>query len=104
MLKFFWNGIKGSDGKMQFASFSDGKLTNHPEGTLTIYADQRKGTCRFKGEVCEAFEIKNDSDSMTDYFETDSIRVLPSHPLYNQVKAALAARKAHFDKRYGRAA
>lgn len=28
MLKFFYNGIKGSDGKLQKAHYSDGKLLN----------------------------------------------------------------------------
>lgn len=36
------------------------------------------------------FAIENNSDMSTDYFEADSIRVLPSHPLYEQVKAVAA--------------
>lgn len=100
-LKFFWNGIKGSDGKLQFCSYSDTQLTNHPAGTITIYASGYKGTMRFKGDVAEAFagNIQNDTDSQTDYFEDDHIRVLPTHPLYSQVKAALDARQARYAKR-----
>lgn len=35
----------------------------------------------------EHFAIENNSDLREDYFEKDSIRVLPSHPLYATVKA-----------------
>ncbi len=35
-----------------------------------------------------AFTIENNSNSGEDYFEADSIRVLPSHPLYALIKAA----------------
>ena len=38
MLKFFYNGIKGSDGKLQKCWYSDGQLIGFPVGTLTIYA------------------------------------------------------------------
>lgn len=94
-LKFVWNGIKGSDGKLQAASYSNGPLINYPAGTLTIYA---KNYRRFSAEVAEAFTIENNSDSMTDYFEEDHIRVLPGHPLYDAVKAAVDAQTAHSDR------
>lgn len=35
----------------------------------------------------EFFTIENNSDMTTDYFEKDSIRVLPSNPHYEAVKA-----------------
>lgn len=34
------------------------------------------------------FNIENNSDSREDYFEADSIRVMPSHPLYAQIRLA----------------
>lgn len=92
-LKFFYNGIKGSDGKLQKCYFWESR-GNFPEGTITIYAKEYK---RFSAEVREHFTVENNTDSMTDYFEEDRIRVNPSHPLYAQVKAALdkvEARKA----------
>ena len=52
----------------------------------------------FSREFREAFKVENDSDGMTDYFESDRIRVLPTHPLYEQVKKALAARQTHYGK------
>jgi hypothetical protein len=33
------------------------------------------------------FVIENNSDMREDYFEADSIRVLPGHPLYDALKA-----------------
>lgn len=42
----------------------------------------------FPAEVRAVFEVENNSDAMTDYFERDCIRVLPGHPLYAAVKAA----------------
>jgi hypothetical protein len=83
-LKFFWNGVKGSDGKLQRARFSEGPFLNHPAGTMTIYAKD----CRFSAEVRAAFAVENHSDSRSDYFENDRIRVRPSHPLYSAVIAA----------------
>jgi hypothetical protein len=94
-LKFLWNGIKANGGKLQSASYSTGRLTGYPEGTITIYANRYR---RFSVEVCEAFEVQNDTDSCSDYFEGDRVRVTPDHPLYAQVKAAALANEAHYDK------
>ena len=91
-LKFYWNGIKASDGKLQRASLDDGPLKNFPAGTITICARDYSG---FDAEVAFAFVVTNDSDLMTDYFDHDRIRVEPSHPLYEQVAQALAKSKAH---------
>lgn len=91
-LRFFYNGIKVGKGSLQKAHFSLGNLRNHAENTITIYA--REYT-RFSAEIREAFKVENDTDTMTDYFEHDRIRVEPSHPLYAQVKAA-------FDKQENR--
>jgi hypothetical protein len=98
MIKFFWNGMKASDGKLQPAIFSKGELINYPKGTMTIYA---RGIGRFSKEIAEAFVVKNDTDTMTDYFAGDTIRVLPDHPFYAKVCAAYAAREAHYAARRG---
>jgi len=42
----------------------------------------------FPKEITEAFAVENNSDSLTDYFERDCIRLLPGHPLYDAAKAA----------------
>jgi hypothetical protein len=100
-LRFFWNGIKGSDGKLQKAWYSAGELHSFPTGTITIYARTYDS---FSAEVRNAFTVENDSDIITDYFAKDLIRVTPEHPLYGPVKIALAAHTAHFDKRFGKVA
>jgi len=96
MLKFFYNGIKDNGGKSQLVSYSDGKLCNHPDGTITIYARDYR---RLSDGVRAAFTVENDSDLMTDYFEEDRIRVEPSHLLYHEVKEALNKQKAHQQRR-----
>lgn len=87
-LKFIWNGIKGSDGKLQKCSYSAGMLKNFPMGTVSIYA---KDYTRFSAEIREAFIVENNSDSRADYFDFDTIRVIPSHPLYCDVLGAMGA-------------
>jgi hypothetical protein len=96
-LRFVWNGIKvGTQGKLQRAQYSDGILCNRPVGTITIYARDYGG---FSAEVAAAFTIQNDTDSQTDYFEKDRIRVTPDHPLYAAVKTAMDARRRHYERR-----
>ena len=85
MLHFFYNGIKASDGKLQCCWYSDAQLIHFPAGTITIYG--RDG--RFSREVAAEFEIENETDIMTDYFEGDRIRVEPEHPLYARVREAM---------------
>lgn len=91
-IKFFWNGIKGADGKLQRAWYSDGPWNNLPSDCITIYARNYR---RFSKEVAEAFAIENNTDLMTDYFENDKIRVFPTHALFADVKAAVVKAKAH---------
>ena len=98
-LKFFYNGIKGSDGKLQKCDYSGSKLTGHPDGTITIYGCNYR---RFSDEIREQLDVFNNSDSMTDYFENDCIRVKPDHPLYAEVAEALVKREQHWDRIYAR--
>ncbi len=91
MLKFYYNGIKDDGGKLQTCFYSIGKLLNHPEGTITIY---KREYARFSAGIRAAFTVENDSDSMTDYFEEDRIRVEPSHLLYAEVHAALVKQES----------
>jgi len=100
-MKFFYNGIKDSSGKLYKAWYSVGRLTNYPEGTITIYA---KNYDRFSAEIAQHFEIENDTDLQTDYFEDDKIRVQPSHRLYSLVLEAAQKQEDRNAKRYGKAA
>lgn len=101
MLKLYYNGIKGTDGKLQKCMYSMGGYAKLPQGTITIYAKEYK---RFSAEIREQFAVENNSDGMTDYFETDRIRVLPDHPLYPNVLAALQKREQRSEAKWGKAA
>jgi hypothetical protein len=97
---FYWNGLKDAKGaKLQKAYFSAGNYGGFPEGTIAIYA---RDYARFSALVRACFAVENDSDLMTDYFASDTIRVAPSHPLYPQVKAAHEAQEAYRAKRAAR--
>lgn len=91
-LKFYYNGIKGSDGKLQKCSYSIGGLLHNPAATIRIYACEYD---RFSDEIRQQFTVQKDSDGQSDYFETDRISVLPDHPLYNNVLAAANKAKAN---------
>lgn len=92
-VKFMWNGIK-VDGKLYRAFYSDGQLINHPAGTITIYGRDYKSFPKIAG-----LTIHNNSDSMTDYFETDTIRVTPDNVHYAAVRKAIEANREHYAKR-----
>jgi hypothetical protein len=88
---FYYNGIKDAKGgKLQKCWYSSGELRSYPAGTITIYA---RDYCRFSDKVNACFAVQNDTDTMTDYFDSDRIRVLPSHPLYPAVCAAMASQE-----------
>jgi hypothetical protein len=96
-LRFYWNGIKDAkDAKLQKAGYSAGSLRSSPEGTITIYARHYQ---RFSAAVRAQFFVENGTDTQSDYFENDRIRVTPDHPLYGQVVAAFEAQELHNAKR-----
>lgn len=98
--KFVWNGIKVNAGKLQKARYMGNytPASGLTAGTITIYARDY----RFSREVWETFDVVNDSDIMTDYFEKDVIRVKPDHPLYAQVLKACKACDEHYVKMQAR--
>ena len=94
---FYYNGIKDAKGgKLQKCWYSSGELRSYPAGTITIYA---RDYCRFSAKVNACFAVENDTDTMTDYFDDDKIRVIPGHPLYKAVCAAMAAQDARRTRR-----
>lgn len=100
---FYYNGIKDAKGeKLQKCWYSASQMINYPAGTITIYA---KNYSRFSALVNACFAVKNDTDSQVDYFDSDRIYVIPAHPLYGQVKAAMEAQdNARAKRAQGRAA
>ncbi len=96
MLKFYWNGIKDDNGKLQTCHYSAGMLIGHPAGTLTIYKREYSG---FSAGVKAAFAVENDTDIQSDYIVRDVIRVEPDHPLYAAVLVAYESQVVHNAKR-----
>lgn len=84
-VKWMYNGVK-VNGKLYLGHYSKGNYT--PESgieneTITFYRRGYGST-----PAIEGLAIKNDSDSQTDYFETDCIRISPKSAHYGDVYSA----------------
>lgn len=53
----------------------------------TVKIRPRRAT-RFPDAFLMLFAIENNSDSLTDYYESDCIRLVPGHAWYNEAQAA----------------
>jgi len=95
-IKFVWNGIR-VDGKLYRAWYSESALKNHEAGTITIYARDYKSLPSIAG-----LTIQNETDMMTDYFEKDKVRVVPSHPMHTAIHAAMKQMDEHNTKKYAK--
>ena len=89
-VKFFYNGIKVNGEKKlykAFLSFQEGWTCGNRETPtqLTISSRDYKG---FPIELNELFEIQNETDYNTDYFDKDRIRIQPNHPLFKEAAKA----------------
>lgn len=95
-VKFMWNGIK-VDGELYRAHYSMGHYTiksGLPQDTITVYAKDYTSFPKIEG-----LTIINESDSMTDYFEKDRIRILPDNKYYAEAKRAYEKMNEHNHKR-----
>lgn len=93
-IKFVWNGIK-IDGHLYKGKYSIGPYTEAsalPKGTVTIYMDTSR-TPRNCG-----LEVKNESDIMTDYFESDTVIVRTDSAYYPEAASAATAYDIHMEK------
>jgi hypothetical protein len=70
-LKFFYNGIKVNGGKLQGCYFS---FAQDAHAHINCYASEYG---HFSSEIHGLFNVHNDSDTMTDYFEKDRFTILP---------------------------
>ena len=57
-------------------------ISGVPEALIKLRS--KKGV--FPAEIRNALQVENKSDSQEDYFEPDSIRLMPGHPLYETAK------------------
>lgn len=96
-VKWLWNGIK-VDGKLHRAHYSMGTVVIEGEtkgGYVSVYArDLLVGLPRLVGE-----SVVNRSDSQTDYFERDHMRIAPDSRHYNAAVAAYEAQEKHREKK-----
>ena len=101
MLRFYWNGIResngGAYGPLYCCTYHRGALLHHPEGTITIYGKRYRP---FPSGVAKAFTVQDDTEIQTDYIVNAHIRVQPDHPLYPDVLKACQAKEAHDAKRW----
>lgn len=94
-IRFLFNGLK-VNGKLYPAYLSKNE---NQSGEIIIYVSARNyGT--FPAEVREAFNVKNDSDMMTDYFETDSFTIGEDSVYWKDALAAVIKLEAKNQKRY----
>lgn len=92
-IRFFYNGLKVGKGKLQKGHWSlvvpTSAVTADIPPHITLYG---RGLQGFSTEICEAFGVENNSDSMTDYFENDRIKFSVNHPRFIDAAAALTKR------------
>jgi len=103
-IRFFYNGLKVGKGKLQKAVYSWQKggetCTGYPIPTqMTIYHNSHCG--RFSSEIHAAFSVKNDTDSQSDYFVSDIIRISPDHPEFSKIAAMYVKQEERRIKRWG---
>lgn len=91
-VKIFWNGIKINGGKLLKWHIT---TDLHKGSPVTVYA------ASYADDLPrDLFDVVNNSDGMTDYFETDRTTVTVEHPLYKFLRyAALKADARQVEKR-----
>lgn len=94
-VKFYYNGIRVNGEKTLIkCSYSLNNHRDHDE-CVTLYADS------YGGELPrDLFEVRNDTDLYTDYFDKDRATLTPEHPLYKYVRYAAVKAKIRELKRY----
>lgn len=93
MLKIMQNGIK-TENSYTPCFYSMGSFRNYPTDTICIYARD------YEHLPAEIGEIENDTDTQTDYFDTDKAYITPDNALYADVLAAYKKRQIADAKRY----
>lgn len=79
-VKFYWNGIKVNGGKLVRCYYW---LKDDAEKSVMISA--KDYGAQLPGEY---FAVENDTDLYTDYHDTDSATLTPTHPLYKFARYA----------------
>lgn len=97
-IKFYYNGVRVNKGYLQKYWIVDSTclVDEKMVPCLRVHAWEYSG---FSAEIHRIFNVKNDSDSMTDYFDKGSFNVTKDHPYYEQVLEALNKSREHDRKR-----
>ena len=92
-IKVVFNGIK-LNGKLEKAMISP----YFEKGELKYISVYKDGCYRFSDGIHSIFKVKNNSDTLTDYFEKDSIRIEKDNQYFKDfVKAALISRQRNLN-------
>lgn len=96
-IKFFYNGmrINGARELCKVDYSVDGRHDDRE--CVTIYERLNNYNVRIPRDL---FDVQNDTDLMTDYFDTDSVEVWPDHPLYPFIRAAALKDKIKGEEPY----
>lgn len=93
MIKILQNGIK-HDGGYTPCFYSMGNTFHHSDKCIAIYA--RDYECL----PAELGAIENDTDSQTDYFDSDKVYLEPGDKYYNEALVAYNKRRLADSKRW----
>ena len=90
-IKFYWNGIKVNGGNLIKCSYSASDYNGVK--SVGIYADG------YGAELPrDLFDVKNETDVYTDYFDTDKAYIEESSPLYKYALYAAQSYDMHYLK------
>ena len=92
-IRIYWNGIKIDGGKLIRCGYSIDNNVNHDQ-SVSIYARDYDHLPR------DLFEVRNDTDIYTDYFDSDRAYLTPEHPLYKYFRYAGMKAQARADRPY----
>lgn len=90
-IRIYWNGLKIDGGKLIKCGYSLNNASQQGGEAVTIYADGYGAQL-----PRDLLPVVNETDSYTDYFDTDRATISPDHPLYKYFKyAAVKAELRH---------
>lgn len=90
-LKFYYNGIKTANGVL-----NKGSWRNHEPGEVRFYADSYNA---LPPQIVQAFNIRNETDSQSDYFDKDKFTVNEGEPYFIECLEAYIKSQTKFLKR-----
>ena len=93
MIKILQNGIKHDNGYTP-CFYRMGNNTRHSEKCIAIYARD------YEHLPAELGTIQNDTDTQTDYFDSDKVYLEPGDKYYDEVLAAYNKRRLADSKRW----